>query len=147
MRPGAFNPIHVTRKLTSQYVSDAAVKIQDERLRYIRDHRQDTLLRSESAQQLRELIARESEKVGKGVGRICILPVDFPGSEKFMHQQYLDAMAIVTTYSKPDYFITFAASGQWPEIKEAMLVGGYAGVEPLSHHRPVLECDFSQRLF
>jgi len=94
-------------------VSDAAVKIQDERLRYIRDHRQDTLLRSESAQQLRELIARESEKVGKGVGRICILPVDFPGSEKLMHQQYLDAMAIVTTYSKPEYFITFAASGQW----------------------------------
>jgi len=79
-------------------VIDAAVKIQDERLRYIREHRQDTLLRSESARQLRDHIAAESEKVGKSVGRISILPVDFPGSEKFTHQQYLDAMAIVTTY-------------------------------------------------
>ena len=35
MRPGAFNPLLVTRKLTSQYVIDAAVNIQDERLRYI----------------------------------------------------------------------------------------------------------------
>jgi len=138
VRPGAFNPLLLTRKLTSQDVIDAAVKIQDERLRYIRDHRQDTLLRSESAQKLCEHIARESEseKVGKSVGHICILPVDFPGSEKFMHKQYHDAMAIVATYSKADYFITFAASGQWPEIKEAMLVGGYVGVVPLSHHRP-----------
>jgi hypothetical protein len=33
-----------------------------------------------------------------------------------MHQQYLDAMAIVETLSAPTYFITFTCNSKWPEI-------------------------------
>ena len=40
-----------------------------------------------------------------------------------MHQLYLDAMSLVATHGRPDYFLTMTASPNWPEIREE--VAGY----------------------
>ena len=40
-----------------------------------------------------------------------------------MHQNYLDAMAMVRVKGKPDYFITMTANPSWPEILRSLLPG------------------------
>ena len=47
-----------------------------------------------------------------------------------MTQNYLDAMAMVRKYGKPDYFITMTANPAWREIREALRPGETA------HNRP-----------
>ena len=44
-------------------------------------------------------------------GRMVILPSSFPGSPRAMHQNYQDAMAMISKYGKPDLFLTFTQNG------------------------------------
>jgi hypothetical protein len=57
------------------------------------------------------------------VGKKIILPATYPGSPRAMTQNYLDAMALVRKYGKPDYFITMTANPSWPEIRESLRPG------------------------
>ena len=50
------------------------------------------------------------------IGKRIVLPSTYPGSPRAMTQNYLDAMALVRRYGKPDYFITMTANPAWPEI-------------------------------
>ena len=54
---------------------------------------------------------------GAAVGKSIILPASFGGSPRAMHQSYLDAMAIVARFGKPDYFITMTANPNWDEVQ------------------------------
>ncbi|CAH1188757.1 unnamed protein product [Phyllotreta striolata] len=36
---------------------------------------------------------------------------------RYMKIKYMNAMAVVERLGPPDYFLTFTANGQWPEIK------------------------------
>jgi hypothetical protein len=40
----------------------------------------------------------------------------FPGGDRDMMQRYLNAMAIVQRFGKPDYFITMTCNPHWQEI-------------------------------
>ena len=51
------------------------------------------------------------------------LPATFGGSDRALHQCYLDAMAMVRVKGKPDYFITMTANPNWPEVTEKLLPG------------------------
>ena len=64
------------------------------------------------------------------VGQRVILPSSFIGSPRHMVQQYHDAMAIVSSTSNPDVFITFTANPQWYEISEGLLPGQTAQDRP-----------------
>ena len=47
---------------------------------------------------------------------LIVLPSTRKDSLRNLQQHYQDAMAIVTKYGKPDYFITMTCNSQWPEM-------------------------------
>ncbi|CAF5162094.1 unnamed protein product, partial [Rotaria sp. Silwood1] len=111
-----FSPIHYGGKLYQQYIVDAHVKTEQNRLAL---HRQNQkALRVELYQGLMDHLTNEAEIEGLRPGRIIILPSRFQGSPRAMQQNYQDAMAIVRKYGKPDLFITFTCNPTWREIEE-----------------------------
>ena len=51
------------------------------------------------------------------VGKPVILPSSFGGSPRALHQLYLDSMALVARYGRPDFFITCTANPNWPDVQ------------------------------
>eukprot|EP00662_Eupelagonemidae_sp_cell21_P028983 gene28983-37926_t len=47
-----------------------------------------------------------------------------------MMQNYYDAMAMVARLGKPDFFITFTANPDWPEIRDNLRPGETAADRP-----------------
>ena len=64
------------------------------------------------------------------VGTPVILPATFGGSPRAMHQSYLDAMALVGRFGRPDYFLTMTANPEWDEIKNNLRPGETAANRP-----------------
>ncbi|UYV67116.1 hypothetical protein LAZ67_4003936 [Cordylochernes scorpioides] len=118
IRPG-FSPIHYGRRLFQQYVVDAYVKTEGNRLNYIRQNQ--SLLRVELYQGLMDYIHEQEHSRGVRLGRIFILPSSFPGSSRAMQQNYQDAMAIVRKFGRPDLFVTFTCNPRWTDIVENLL--------------------------
>ncbi|UYV70096.1 hypothetical protein LAZ67_7001779, partial [Cordylochernes scorpioides] len=118
IRPG-FSPIHYGRRLFQQYVVDAYVKTEGNRLNYIRQNQ--SLLRVELYQGLMDYIHEQEHSRGVRIGRIFILPSSFPGSSRAMQQNYQDAMAIVRKFGRPDLFVTFTCNPRWTDIVENLL--------------------------
>ncbi|XP_027082180.2 uncharacterized protein [Coffea arabica] len=55
---------------------------------------------------------------GSKVGRRIYLPAFFLGGPRDMRRRYLDAIALVQKYGKPDIFLTMTCNPLWPEIQE-----------------------------
>jgi len=68
----------------------------------------------------------------KMVGKSVFLPPSFSGSPRHLHQCFLDAMTLVASYGKPDFFITMTASPTWKEVTANLRPGEQA------HNRPDL---------
>ncbi len=116
-----FSAIHYAGKLFQQYIVDAYVKTEQNRLAF---HRQNQkVLRVELYKGLMDHLANEAVVQGLKPGRIIILPSSFQGSPRAMQQNYQDAMAIVRKYGKPDLFITFTCNPRWKEIEEQLFPG------------------------
>ena len=47
-----------------------------------------------------------------------------------MQQNYLDAMALVRKYGRPDFFVTMTANPKWPELQKSLLPGEQAADRP-----------------
>ncbi|XP_073121738.1 uncharacterized protein [Henckelia pumila] len=107
-------------RLLQQYVVDNYVKIETQRLRWIRTNQQN--IRSELYQGLQDCLDG-GENIAGNVGRRIVLPSSFAGSPRDMYQRYQDAMTLVQTYGKPDLFITMTCNPNWNEIKEKLLPG------------------------
>ncbi|CAF3050326.1 unnamed protein product [Rotaria sp. Silwood2] len=116
-----FSTIHYGGKLFQQYIVDAYVKTEQNRLAF---HRQNQkALRVELYQGLMDHLANEAVIEGLIPGHVIILPSSFHGSPRAMQQNYQDAMAIVQKYGKPDLFITFICNPTWIEIEEQLFPG------------------------
>jgi len=50
------------------------------------------------------------------VGKTVVLPRSFLGGDRDMQQRFLNAMAIVQCFGKPDYFITMTCNPYWEEV-------------------------------
>jgi hypothetical protein len=59
-----------------------------------------------------------------------ILPATFSGGPRFMVQHYQDAMAIVRTFGKPTFFLTFTCNASWEEITRELQPGQTAADRP-----------------
>ncbi|CAF4254422.1 unnamed protein product [Rotaria sp. Silwood2] len=117
IRP-TFSAIHYGGKLFQQYIVNAYVKTEQNRLAF---HRQNQkALRVELYQGLMDHLANEAEIEGLRPGRVIILPSSFQESPRAMQQNYQDAMTIVQKYGKPDLFITFTCNPTWREIEEQL---------------------------
>src|SRR6267154_4140181 len=111
-----FNPFLSAGKLTQQYLVDAYVKTEANRLNYIRYNQ--SKLRTDKYTGLMDHLNSESSSRNLLPGKAVILPSSFQGSPRNMAQNYQDAMAIVRKYGKPDYFITFTCNPKWLEITD-----------------------------
>lgn len=54
------------------------------------------------------------------IGWSIILPATYIGGPRHMKQLYHDAMALVTCFGSPSFFITMTVNDNWPEIQDAL---------------------------
>lgn len=119
IRQNADNYLLRFRRLLQQYCVDMYVKIETERLTFIRLNQ--AKLRSEEYIHLRDAISTEGDAAN--VGRLTILPATYTGSPRHMHEYAQDAMTYVRHYGRPDLFITFTCNPKWIEIVQMLLPG------------------------
>jgi hypothetical protein len=102
IRPGIFNPILYGNRLFQQFVVDTYIKIESSRLDYICNHQ--TEIRAELYQGLVDsLLAGEGKS--EAVGKRTVMPSSFIGGPRDMRRRYMDAMALVRRFGKPDIFL------------------------------------------
>ncbi|XP_055584901.1 uncharacterized protein LOC129737764 [Uranotaenia lowii] len=121
IRRNVENHILKCRALFHQYIVDMYVKIESERLLYIRLNQ--SKLRSEEYIHLRDAINNDVNIDPNELGKAFILPATFTGSPRHMHEYAQDAMTYVRAYGRPDLFITFTCNPRWIEIKELLMTG------------------------
>ncbi|XP_060210795.1 uncharacterized protein LOC132637774 [Lycium barbarum] len=63
-------------------------------------------------------ILRLGERDASNIGKQTFLPDSFIGGPRDMRQRYMDAIALVQCFGKPDLFITMTCNPSWPEIEE-----------------------------
>ena len=127
VRPG-FSALHRAGKLLQQYIVDAYVKTEAERLTFIQSHQSQ--LRVDRYQGLMDHIHNEAAANNMEVGKVVILPSTFAGSPRNMQQEYQDAMAIVVKKGRPDLFLTYTCNPKSREIVENLLPGQTASDRP-----------------
>ncbi|PIA38864.1 hypothetical protein AQUCO_02700218v1 [Aquilegia coerulea] len=59
-----------------------------------------------------------------------ILPASYMESPRDMHRRYLDAMALVQKFGKPDLFLTMKCNPNWDEIVDNLLPGQTSSDRP-----------------
>jgi hypothetical protein len=124
----AFSPVFYGGKLFQQYVVDSYLRVESNNLNYIRQ--KQSQLRVDSYQGLMDHMQTQAHNEGKQLGTIVILPSSFKGSPQAMQQHYQDAMTIVTTYGKPDLFLTFTCNPRCKDIANALPAGQTAADRP-----------------
>jgi hypothetical protein len=100
-------------RLYQQFLVDAFMNVEQERLDFIRSNQEN--LRTESYKGVQDAVLR-GDVNGSSTGKI-ILPSSLTGSPRYMINNYHDAMAICRHYGNPDLFITFTCNVNWPEIQ------------------------------
>ena len=112
------NMLHYFGKLYQQYIVDQFCKIELMRLRFIKSNQQK--LRADLYQGVMDSIQRGDVEQS---GRAIILPSSFTNSDRFMHQQYHNAMALVHEFGKPTFFLTVTCNVNWPKIQTQLKPG------------------------
>ncbi|KMZ62956.1 hypothetical protein ZOSMA_4310G00010, partial [Zostera marina] len=123
-----FNPIRLGGKLYQQYLVDSYVKVEQDRLDYIRFNQKE--LKAENYKVLNDYLAETGDAQGKNVGKVIILPSSFKGSPRNCQQGYQDSMGLVRRFGKPSLFVTFTCNPAWPEIQRNLQPGNTAFDEP-----------------
>ncbi|XP_042958175.1 uncharacterized protein LOC122293757 [Carya illinoinensis] len=93
------------------------VKIETSRLDYFRSKQQH--IRSELYQGIVDTITL-GETDASNVGKRIILPSSFIGGPRDMRKRYMEAMALVQRYGKPDIFLTMTCNPNWQEISNEL---------------------------
>jgi hypothetical protein len=63
------------------------------------------------------------EGSAENVGRRTVLSSPFIGGPRDMRRRYMDAMALVRKYGKPDIFLTMMCNSNCDEIKNELYLG------------------------
>ncbi|XP_013632617.1 PREDICTED: uncharacterized protein LOC106338114 [Brassica oleracea var. oleracea] len=120
-------------KLFHQYIVDAYVATETERLRFISLNQKK--LRADLYNNVCDAVDigdADATQLGKKV----ILPSSFTASPRYMSEKYQDAMAICRWYGNPHLFITVTANPNWVELTDHL--DAYGGDS--ANSRPDLEC-------
>ena len=113
IRRGVFNTMLYGKRLFQQYVVDMYIKVESSRLDYIRNHQKQ--IRANLYQGVVDSL-QAGENRADEVGKWTILPTSFIGGKRDRRRRYLDAMALVQKYGKPDIFLTMTCNPNWDEI-------------------------------
>ncbi|XP_045023162.1 uncharacterized protein LOC123467195 [Daphnia magna] len=109
-----FNNVFAGGSLTQQWTVDSYVKIEANRVKYIREHQAE--LHVAQYDGLLDYLHNRAERENFTVGSYHVLPSSFIGSPRAMKQAYQDAMAICGKFGKPVFFLTFTCNPKWREI-------------------------------
>uniref|UniRef100_K3Z0E3 ATP-dependent DNA helicase n=1 Tax=Setaria italica TaxID=4555 RepID=K3Z0E3_SETIT len=112
-RPSIFNPILHGGRLFQQFAVDTYIKIESSRLDFIWYHQKE--IKADLYKGLLDSI-QEGEQKGDKVGKRTVLASSFIGGPRDKLRRYLDAMALVRKYGKPDIFLTMTCNPNWEEI-------------------------------
>ncbi|KAK8809606.1 hypothetical protein WA158_000549 [Blastocystis sp. Blastoise] len=132
--PNHKNYLLLFEKLLLQFMVDAATKIEYSRLLFIANNQ--TKLRSEKYSVFRDTVNEmirngfSDEYIRSRMGKAVIIPSSFVGGPRYMKNSYLETMAIVRAYGKPDLFITMTCNPNWPEILESLEEGQQPWMRP-----------------
>ena len=118
---------HAAGRLFQQYVVDAYVKLESQRLDWVLANQEK--LRVDSLSGLLDFL-ESAPAAHELTGQPVILPATFGGSPRSLHQAYLDSMCIVARFGKPDFFITMTANPNWPEVLANLRPGESAADRP-----------------
>lgn len=110
------------------------IKLETTRLDFHRT--QQSLIRAELYQGIVDSV-NIGETRGNKIGKRIVLPASFIGGPRDMRRRYLDAMALVQRFGKPDLFITMTCNSEWKEIKDELKHG----------QRPQDRPDLTSRIF
>ncbi|XP_021761819.1 uncharacterized protein LOC110726658 [Chenopodium quinoa] len=110
-----------------QYIVDMYVKIENTRLDYFRNNQES--IRVDLYKGILDSLD-SGETLGYNVGRRVILPPTYIGGPRDMKKRYLNAMALVHRFGKPDLFVTITCNANWPEIKNELATGETAQDRP-----------------
>ena len=111
--------LHIGR-LLQQYVVDMYVKIESTRLDFHRNTDKRNQMHTELYQGIVDSIS-QGEASSSNIGKRILLPRSFIGGPRDMKRRYMDSMALVQRYGKPDIFLTMTCNQNWPEIKNELL--------------------------
>ncbi|KAH9070485.1 hypothetical protein Ae201684P_002842 [Aphanomyces euteiches] len=109
---GAFSPLHASGPLLQMFAVDNFAKVENPRLGFLRD--QTNNLRSDTYRAVHDAVSHDVDV--NSIGKRIVLPSSYTGGPRYMRQRYLDAMAIVRKYGRPDLFITVTCNPKWVEI-------------------------------
>ncbi|EEC75756.1 hypothetical protein OsI_12651 [Oryza sativa Indica Group] len=101
MRRGIFNPILHGGRLFQQFAVDMYIKVESSRLDYVRNNQKE--IRADLYQGLMDSIQA--------------------GESRASARRYMDAMALVQKYGKPDVFLTMTSNPKWDEITRELEPG------------------------
>ena len=93
-------------KTTTPSKSWKTTKVESERLAFLRHNQKQ--IRAEEYKVLKD--AMEVDGNPDNHGKLTILPSNFTGGPRYMHQKTQDAMVYVRNYGRPHLFITFGFS-------------------------------------
>jgi len=105
--------LRLSGKLFLQWVVDLYVRVEAERLNYIRHHPVE--LRCDMYANICDFVQNEAEQLSLQIGRMVVLPSSFSGSPRNMNERYQDAMSIVYHLGKPDIYLLLSRATQTGE--------------------------------
>uniref|UniRef100_K3Y1E1 ATP-dependent DNA helicase n=1 Tax=Setaria italica TaxID=4555 RepID=K3Y1E1_SETIT len=120
VRPNIFNPILYGGRLFQQFAVDTYIKIESSRLDFISNHQKE--IRADLYQGLLDSIHAGQDR-GDAVDKRTVLSSSFIGGPRDKIRRYLDAMALVRKYGKPDIFLTMTCNPNWEEITNELEFG------------------------
>ncbi|XP_060183116.1 uncharacterized protein LOC132613078 [Lycium barbarum] len=118
MRVDEEDEILHTGIIFKQYSVDEYIKLETQILDFY-SFNQD-LFRTDLLQGLIDIL-RFGGRDASNIGKRRFLSNYFIGGPRDMRQCYMDAIALVERFGKPDLFITMTCNPSWPEIKEHLV--------------------------
>lgn len=122
IRVGIFNIVLYGGRLFQQFVVDVWLKIEGMRLDFFLKEDTQKLIRADLYQGVVDTIAAGETRASMS-GKRIVLPATFHGGDRDMRRRFLDAMALVQHFGKPDLFLTMTCNPQWEEIIQELPPG------------------------
>jgi hypothetical protein len=118
IHPSIFNPILHGKRLFQQFAVDTYIKIESSHLDFI--HKNQDRLRADLYKGLVDSL-HEGENRADKIGKRTVLSTSFIGGPRDMRRRYMDAMALVWKFGKPDIFLIMTCNPNWDEITRELL--------------------------
>ncbi|XP_070013986.1 uncharacterized protein [Nicotiana sylvestris] len=115
LRDNETNEVLHCGRIFQQFIVDVYIKLETQRLDFFSFN--PDLFRIEVLQGLLDILRCGEKEVSK-IGKKTFLPVTFIGGSRDMRRRYMDAIALVQYFGKPDFSITMTCNPAWSEIKE-----------------------------